>query len=295
MKKVFGNKKAIIIFMTPAVIMYTLFVIYPIIMSIYYSLLDGTPNVNAIFIGIDNYTRLIGNDDFINSLRVTMQYMIFVAGGWIIFGLLVALLLNYGVRKYSHILRTIIYMPVVIPGVGAAAMFSKIFEMEPHYGLLNSLLNRVGLEAWIQPWAGQSSTVMWTVISADMWRGMGYYAIIFFAGLINIPKELEEAAKIDGANFFQLMRRVVLPLLRPVTIMACVLAVNNALRVYDLPRVLTNGGPGRASQTLSLLMTNEAFTRWNFGYGSTIAVVILILTIICTQTIVKLDKKEVTQ
>lgn len=289
--KILRNRQAIIVFTLPALAVYTIFVFYPMCRSIYFTFFKGTPNVNFQWVGFQNYIKLVQDSNFLGSFTVTIQYFIVVAGGWVLFGLLAALLFAYGMKRGVNVARTIIYLPVVIPTVGVAAMFSKIFEIEPYYGLLNSLLAAVGLENLVRAWTGLSSTALWTICIADMWRGLGYYAILFYAGLINIPRELEEAARIDGANIFQMIWKIVLPILKPVTIMATVLAVNNALRVYDMPTILTRGGPGRSTQTLSLLMYKEAFTKMEYGYGSTIAVIILIITLVFTQSIAVMDRK----
>ncbi len=292
MDRVLKSKTAVAVFMLPAFLAYTVIIFYPMCKSIYFTFFEGTPYVSFEFVGFRNYLKLLGDREFINSFVITMKYFIAVAGGWVVLGLIAALLFTYGMKRFVNLARTIIYLPVVIPGVAAAAMFSKIFEIEPHYGLFNSLLSAVGLESLVKAWTGLSSTAIWTICAADMWRGLGYYAIIYYAGLISVPRELEEAAKIDGAGILQTIWRVVLPILRPVTIMSAVLAINNALRVYDMPVILTHGGPGQATQTLSLYMYKVAFTRWEYGYGSTIAVVMLIMILLATQAVAALDKKE---
>jgi raffinose/stachyose/melibiose transport system permease protein len=202
--------------------------------------------------------------------------------------------MKYGIShlRYTSMVRTIVYLPVVIPSVAAAALFSKIYEITPQYGLLNSLLTLVGLDSMVEPWLGLSRTALWAVCFAEMWKGIGYYAIIFYAGLLNVPQELEEAARIDGAGLYQIIKDVVMPIIRPVNIMCVVLTIMNALRVYDMPRVLTKGGPGYATTTLSIYMYKIAFKQWEYGYGSTIAIVALLLTLIFTQLVILLDNRR---
>ncbi len=124
----------------------------------------------------------------------------------------------YGMKRFNNVARTILYMPVVIPAVGVAAMFSKIYEIEPNYGLINSVLALLNLNEYAKAWAGLSTTALGAICVADIWRAIGYYMVIFYAGLANIPKELEEAAKIDGANFWQRIRHIIMPILSPVTL-----------------------------------------------------------------------------
>lgn len=293
MEKVLRNKKAILFFVLPGLLVYTCFVFYPMCQSIYFTFFEGTPHVKFEFVGLSNYKKLFTDTNFINSFKVTMQYLLVTGTGWIVLGYGTAFLLRYGLKhKYSNAARTIVYLPVVIPGVAAAALWAKIFEISPQYGLLNSLLSAVGLESLVKPWIGTSATAMWAVCAAEIWKGIGYYAIIFYAGLLDIPKDLEEAASIDGASKWQVIRHIVFPLMRPVMIMCVVLAITNSLRVYDMPQVLTKGGPGYATTVLSMYMYKVAFKQWKYGYGSTIAVVTLLLTFVFTSIVKIWDRKE---
>lgn len=293
MDKVLHNKKAIAVFVLPGFLAYSIFVFYPMIQSVLFTFFEGTPNVKFEFVGLQNYIRLFGDKDFLNSFSVTMKYMLLTGTGWLVVGFIAAVLLRYGITsRYVNAARTIVYLPVVIPGVAAAALFSKIYEITPQYGLLNSVLAAIGLESLVKPWLGLSSTALWAVCIAEMWKGIGYYAIIFYAGLLNVPQELEEAARIDGAGSWQVIKSVVMPIMRPVNIMCAVLAIMHALRVYDMPRILTKGGPGYSTTALSLYMYKIAFKQWEYGYGSTIAIVALALTLIFTQLVMRLDKRK---
>ena len=292
MEKILRDWKAILVFTIPALLAYTIFVFYPMCQSIYFTFFEGTPNVDFEFVGLQNYAKLFEDVNFHESFLITMQYFFVTGGGWIIFGLIVALMLRYGLQHFANFSRTVVYLPAVLPGVAAAALFSKVLEVSPTYGLVNSLLDLVGLDSLIRGWTGDSATAMWMVCLVDLWKGIGYYAIIFYAGLINVPTDIEEAARIDGAGRLTVIWRIVLPLLKPVTIMCVVLAIMNSLKVYDMPLVLTDGGPGRATTVLSIYMYKTAFTNWQYGYGSTIAVVMLALTLVLTQIVMRLDRKE---
>lgn len=290
MKKVLSDKKAVCVFVLPTLLMYLLVIFVPMCRSIWFTFFEGTPNVNMEWVGIQNYLRLFSDPEFLASFSTTIRYLVVVALGWIVLGLATALLLAYGLSKAQiDIARTILYMPVIIPSVAVAGIFSKIFAVSPNYGLINSLLDALGLDRFVQAWTGQSSTALTTVCVADLWRGFGYYTILFYAGWLNVPHDLEEAARIDGCGTFRTIHHIVMPTIRPVTIMCIVLAVMNALRVYDMPEVLTGGGPGRATQTLSIYMYKVAFANWKYGYGSTLAIVMLMLSMGLTQLLSALD------
>ena len=293
MDRVLRNKKAIAFFVLPGLLAYTIFVFYPMIESVWFTFFEGTPHVKFEFVGLRNYAKLFTDKNFINSFKVTMQYLLVTGTGWILLGFFAALLLRYGTTKrFVNTARTIVYLPVVIPGVAAAALWAKIYEISPQYGLLNSILAAIGLESKVMPWIGHSSTAMWAVCAAELWKGIGYYAIIFYAGLIDVPSELEGAARIDGANALQVIRHIVIPIIRPVIIMCIVLAIMHSLRVYDMPKILTKGGPGYATTTLSIYMYKVAFKQWKYGYGSTVAIVALLLTLVFTSIVNLFDKKE---
>jgi raffinose/stachyose/melibiose transport system permease protein len=292
MNKVLQDKKAICFFVLPALLVYLTILVYPMITSIVYTFFEGTPNVNMKFVGLTNYKKLFSDREFLNSIIVTGKYFLVTAAGWVILGLLTALMLAYGIRSKRgvDIARTVIYTPVILPGVAVAIMWRKILEITPNYGLLNSLLSLIGAENYVQAWIGQSSTAIWCVAFTALWAGFGYYTILFYAGWLNVPKELEESAKIDGCNTLQTIRHIALPIMKPVTVMCIVLSVMYSLRVYDLPSVMTNGGPGRSTQVLSFYMYKVAFENWKYGYGSTLAVVILLLSMFCTQMLSLLDR-----
>lgn len=292
MNTILRDKKAVCFFVLPALLIYLVILVYPMITSVVYTFFEGTPNVNMKFVGLTNYKKLFSDREFISSIVITGKYFLVTAAGWVILGLATALMLAYGIRSKRgvDIARTVIYVPVILPGVAVAIMWRKILEITPNYGLLNSLLKMIGMEEHVQAWVGQSSTAIWFVALAALWAGYGYYTILFYAGWLNVPKELEEAALIDGCNTLQSIRYVALPIMKPVTVMCIVLSVMYSLRVYDLPAVMTNGGPGRSTQVLSFYMYKVAFENWKYGYGSTLAVVILLLSMICTQTLSLLDR-----
>src|SRR5439155_25989664 len=176
------------------------------------------------------------------------------------------------------VIRTLVFFPVVLPTVAVAQMFSKIFEIAPQYGLVNSLLGLLHLSGSVQPWLGRGGTAFWVIVIMDVWRSMGFYAVLLFAGLVDVPGELLEAARIDGASTPRLVRHIVLPLLTPILFTAVIFSINGTLKVFDTILALTRGGPGQTTTPLTLYMYNTAFSNGEYGYGSTVAVSLTMLS-----------------
>jgi raffinose/stachyose/melibiose transport system permease protein len=213
---------------------------------------------------------------FLGSLAMNLKYVAVVVAGQVGFGLLLSLLFMFGIRKYKTIVRTLVFFPVVLPVMAVGQLFSKMFEITPQNGLVNSLLEFAGLPGLVQPWLGQPGTALAVLCLMDVWTAMGFYAIIFYAALMNIPNELIEAAYIDGANGVKMVRRIILPLLKPITITCLVFSFTGTLKVFESPLALTRGGPGTATQSLSMYMYDSSFLFSQYGYGSAIAVFILL-------------------
>lgn len=292
MNKVLGNKKAISLFVVPALIVYTIIVMVPVIWSLYYSFFSGSPGLQWEFAGFDNYARLFRDKNFLNALTVNCKYVLVVTVGQVGMGLLLSLMFKFWLRRCKTIVRTLVFFPVVLPTVAVGQLFAKIYEIQPNYGLLNSILDAIGLHDLVQPWIGQASTALGCLSVMDIWVSVGFYAVIFYGGLIDIPDDIIEAAKVDGCSSWQMFKNIIFPLLRPITITCLVFAFAGTVKVFESAIALTNGGPGSATTTLSMYMYNVAFEYRNYGYGSAIAIVIFLICIIGTRIIRFFDVKE---
>ena len=292
MKKVLGNKKAIALFVGPGLVLYVGLVIIPVIWSLFYSLYSGTPGLNWKFSGFSNYQKLFLDSKFKASLIVTLKYIAMTMMGQVVIGLALALLYRFWLKKFKNLIRTITFFPVVLPIVAVGQLFRKIYEIQPNYGLLNSLLDSIGLKDMVQAWIGQASTALGCLSVMDIWVSIGFYAVIFYGGLLDISDDVIEAAKIDGANSWKLFRCVLFPLLRPITITCLVFSFAGTVKMFESAISLTNGGPGNATTSLSMYMYNVAFEFHNYGYGSAIAIVIFLICILGTQIIKRFDVKE---
>ncbi len=195
----------------------------------------------------------------------------------IIVGLCLALALSK-VRKGASLLKAGFYLPITISLVAVSLMWAWIYN--PQFGLINSVLRKLGLEFMVRTWLGDPSTVLYSVIIAGLWVHLPLITIIFLVGLTNIPPEVIEAAKIDGASSMQLTRYMTIPLLEPAFVIAFCITVVASLRSFDVVYVMTQGGPANSSNVLSIFMFQEAFKDYRYGYGASIAVILTLLTFV---------------
>lgn len=292
MKKVLGNKKAIALFVVPALVLYSIIVILPVLWSFYYSLYSGSPGLKWEFAGLKNYLNLFQDKNFRSALTVNLKYIAVVMVGQVGLGLCLALMFHFWLRKFKSVVRTLVFFPVVLPTVAVGQLFSKIYEIQPNYGLLNSILANLGLENLVQPWIGQASTALGALCVMDIWVAMGFYSVIFYGALLDVPGDIIEAARIDGCSGWNLFKRVLAPLLRPIIITALVFSFSGTVKMFESALALTNGGPGNATKSLSMYMYNVSFSYSKVGYGSVIAVFIFLLCIFGSFIINLFDKKE---
>lgn len=292
MKKVLANKKAIALFVIPALVLYSIIVMLPVLWSFYYSLYSGSPGLKWEFAGLKNYIKLFSDKNFLQSLSVNLRYIAFVMLGQVGLGLLLALMFNFWLTKFKSLVRTLVFFPVVLPTVAVGQLFAKIYEIQPNYGLLNSLLSGIGLQSLVQPWIGQERTALASLIAMDVWVAMGFYSVIFYGALLDIPSDVIEAGRIDGCGGFQLFRHILAPLLRPMIITSLTFSFTGTVKMFESALALTNGGPGTATRSLSMYMYSVSFTYNKVGYGSVIAIFIFLMCVVGSFIIGRFDKKE---
>lgn len=292
MRKVLENKTAIAVFVVPAFIIYSVIVILPVLWSLYYSFYAGSPGLKWEFCGFDNFFRLFADSNFKAALEVNLKYISVVTIGQVGMGLLLALLFYFWLKRFKNVIRTLVFFPVVLPTVAVGQLFQKIYEIQPNYGLLNSLLDNLGLSELVQPWIGQASTALGSLCVMDVWVAMGFYAVIFYGALLDIPGDVIEAAKIDGASGIPLFRYILAPLLRTMIITCMIFSFSGTVKMFESATALTNGGPGAATRSLSMYMYNVSFTYNKVGYGSVVALFIFLLCVAGSSIIRKFDVKE---
>jgi raffinose/stachyose/melibiose transport system permease protein len=277
------NPLAVAILVSPALILYGIFFIVPVLQSMYYSLLNWNIVGAPEFSGLNNFVRLFTSDRvFLTSFRNTI---FLVAIAWIAqqpMAILLAWILSRGVPG-ARFFKTVFFLPVVISSVAIGLLWSFVYH--PDFGLVNSALRMVGLGHAARPWLGLPGTVLPAIGVAIGRQYVGYHMVLIFAGMQGIPSSVYDAVKIDGASEWQTFSRVPLPLIRPVLNVSAVLVVTGSIRVFDLIYVMTQGGPNNASEVLASYMFRRAFTNLNAGYGSAIAVSMVALSLVLTMIV----------
>ncbi|MGN0243753.1 MAG: carbohydrate ABC transporter permease [Lachnospiraceae bacterium] len=265
-------------FLAPAFILFTMFVIVPTIASLYYSLTswDGvSPDVK--FIGLRNFREILTSARFHNALKNTLILTVFISLLENFFALVLALLVDH-VFRCKNLFRSIFYIPVLLSGVVSGFIWKIIYNY--NFGVINSVLDAIGKGEWKQDWIGNPSLALLMVGVVLIWKGAGYYMIIYLASLQGVPTDIIEAAKIDGANAFQVFRRITMPLISGAFTINFTLSLINGLKVFDQISVMTDGGPGFATETMVYLLYKVGFGEGRQGYGTAVGVLLLIIIII---------------
>ncbi|GLC80287.1 carbohydrate ABC transporter permease [Lacrimispora brassicae] len=274
MNRVLSNKKAVLIFLFPALFLFFIIIVVPIFMSVFYSLTEWDGIGKQIFTGLDNYKELFHNngDGF---WRAVKNSLIFAVGSVFIqlpISLVLALLLARGVKGERFYVR-VYFIPVLISTVVIGQLWLKIYN--PQYGLLNTILNSIGLGRFAGNWLGDTKKVIFAVIVPVLWQYIGYHMLLMYASVRSISEEVFEAARIDGANGIQMAFWITIPLMKPILKVCATFAVVGSLKNFDLVYVMTGGGPAGASQLPSTLMVETIFSRNMYGYGSSMAIFII--------------------
>lgn len=264
--------------MLPALV-FLLFVYIPIFENVFLSLFQWSSfSPEKTFIGLKNYVELFRDPVFYQALTNNVLYAVISIVCQVFGGLILAAVLEDKlVRKWSPFFRTVFFLPVVISMTVIALLFDFIYN--PETGLLNQLLQAVGLDQLTRAWLGDDSTAMLSVIFVSQWQSVGYIAMLYIVSIQKIPDELYEAARLDGAGKIQQFFHITIPQTKEMSFVAVVMTLTGAFTVFNEPYILTGGGPGNASEVLSTFLYKSAFTKDMMGYASAIATVVLIITL----------------
>ncbi|WP_339245667.1 sugar ABC transporter permease [Bacillus sp. FSL R5-0523] len=272
------NKIIPYLFLVPALV-FLLFVYIPIFENVFLSLFQWSSfSPKKTFIGLKNYVELFHDPVFYQALTNNVLYAVISIVCQVFGGLILAAVLEDKlVRKWSPFFRTVFFLPVVISMTVIALLFDFIYN--PETGLLNQLLQAIGLDQLTRAWLGDDSTAMLSVIFVSQWQSIGYIAMLYIVSIQKIPDELYEAARLDGAGKIQQFFHITVPQTKEMSFVAVVMTLTGAFTVFNEPYILTGGGPGNASEVLSTFLYKSAFTKDMMGYASAIATVVLIITL----------------
>jgi raffinose/stachyose/melibiose transport system permease protein len=267
----------IALFVLPALVLYAIFVLLPIVQAMQYSLYKWnglTPLTD--FVGLENYATAVNSRSFTISVGNNLLILFLSLFIQIPFSLALAVLLN---RRFPGraMFRVLFFLPYVLSEAVTGIVFSLLLQPD---SVLDSTLTNAGLESLVQDWLGDSTLVMITLFVIITWKYFGFHMIIMLAGLQGIPRELEEAAFIDGADRRTAFRYVTLPLLGPTIRVSIFLSMIGALQLFDLVWVMTGGGPVNASSTMAIAMFKAGFRSHEFGYGSALAVILFLFCLV---------------
>lgn len=267
------------LFLLPTILGLLVFVVGPMFISFGLSLYKWNIFKPPEFIGLANFDRLINDARVFISFRNTFLLVI----GTIVILEVLAMALAMAVRKvasraFATLLRTSYFLPVLMSGAAVAVTLGYLFHKE--FGVINYYLGFLGIDNI--PWLNSSSVVLWSIILTTVWRNVGFTFIIYLGGVSNIPQEVLDAADVDGAKGWRRLWHVTLPLLSPTILFATVTDAIKMLQFFDEPFIMTRGGPGDSSRTVVMIMYETAFQNQEFGYGSTIAIILFTVIMIVT-------------
>jgi raffinose/stachyose/melibiose transport system permease protein len=279
-----------ILFVAPGLLIYLAFMIYPFLNTIYLSFTnwDGI-TANKDWVGLSNYARIFGEEA---ALKAFVNNIIWVVLGTIspvVLGLFEALLVWSGARA-SILFRTLFFLPFVLPLVVVGIVWQWIYH--PLFGIVNTVLDSVGLEGLSRGWLADPHTVLYAVLIAAIWGQTGFCFLILHASLQNVDMSIVEAAMLDGANWFQRAWNVIIPQIAPQLTMVTAVTLIGGFAVFDIIYVMTRGGPGNASEVLATYTVKTAFEQNLAGYGSALAMLMTILSLVSAVAFVRLRERQ---
>lgn len=290
-----AEKLNLLVFLLPTLFFVIVFIAFPVVFSGFLSLTEFNYAEDAVpkFIGLAGYWERLIKDtffhtDLVNQMKFGISYFTIT----FIVSLLVAILINE-LNQGVQIFQVIFYLPMIIPLSLVGITFAWI--LSPDVGIFNQLLRSIGLKKFAINWYGYPGTALYALVVARSWKMIGFTLIIFLAGLQGISRSLREAARVDGANFFQEIFFVVIPNLKPYMLVSGIWILINSLKVFDLPQVVTQGGPGIATLTLYLYSWKLAFERLDMGEASQVAYITSAIILILAWVLNRVFKPETAQ
>lgn len=266
------------LFILPSILLLGVFIYFPLLQNFYNSFYDFTVfSQEKVYTGFANFKYLLEDKVVIAGLMNNVKYAVISVVFQVFFALILATILEDRLfRKVAPALRIIYFMPVMISISVIALLFGFIYN--PQMGLLNSFLEAIGLGSVALPWLGNATTSIYAVIAMSQWQSIGFITMLFIVAIQKIPQELYEAADIDGAGKVRKFFNITIPQVKEAMFVNILITITGSMLVFNEPYILTNGGPGFSSTTLSVHMYQQGFVKDNMGYASAVATLIFILT-----------------
>jgi len=255
-------------FITPALLVIFCLIGYPFLLSIYLSLCEAMVGQPLRFAGFENFRYLLRSDIFLQTLKNSLVYTFSAVVLKVVFGLGLALLLNSGIR-FQKFFRGAILLPWVIPDT--LSTLGWVWMFDPLYSVINWVLTHLGLVQKGIPWLSNPYWAMASIVLVNVWRGLPFFAITFFAGLVSVPRELYQAAKVDGAGRFRIFFYITLPLLKPLLLIVILFSTISTISDFNIVYILTKGGPMNMTHVLSTLAFRVGLAGGNLGQGAAIS------------------------
>jgi alpha-glucoside transport system permease protein len=265
----------VLAFLAPALLLILIFLVYPVISTLRMSVDRGLGGEFSRFVGLDNYVTLLQTPSFVGSIINNILWIIFYTGFVILFGLIIAVV---AMRvRYEATIKAVVFLPMAIAATALGVIWGFVYALDPQVGLLNAILGIVHIGP--VSWLGDPGFVNAALIAVGIWGSTGFATVILSAALKGIPTEILEAARTDGANEFQIFWRIIVPMVSlPISVLAVTLIVN-VIKLFDIPYVMTQGGPGDASRVIAFEMYKQDFSAGQYGKAAAVAVVMLIILI----------------
>lgn len=270
------DRRVAMLFIAPVLIGFAVFYLYPTIRGVWWSFTDYSLLGDANFVGLDNYAEVVMDGEFWNSMAVTLYYVIFNVVSQTVLALLLAALMHRLTR--SVVLRTTLLLPWLVPNVTVGLIW--LWLLDTNLGFVNHVITAMGLPAvgfFTNPALGIP-----TISIVNTWAFVGYTALLFYAGMLQIPNDIYEAASIDGAGEWRLFTRVTLPLLRPIMALVLVVSLIGSFQIFDTVAVTTKGGPVNATRVIYYYIYQQAFNYFHMGYAATMAIILVLILGILT-------------
>ncbi|MFC5407094.1 carbohydrate ABC transporter permease [Cohnella soli] len=270
---------AIIVFTVPTLLFFSLIVVYPIMQTFYRSFFDWDGLSPATFIGFDNFTRLLDDDDFWVSLKNGLIFAFVLVIYQMLLGTVLAISMSNKKLRGRKFFKTAYFVPVVLSGVVVSQLWIAIYNSDG--GLINSIFAALGF-GYQQGWLSDQHASIWAVSFSNAWHYLGIHIVLIYAAIKSIPEQLYEAAKIDGASFWRSHWKITIPLLSETYKFCLIIAITGGLNAFQDMYVMTNGGPGNITYTFTFMMYKAAFRSGEYGYGSAAATVLVLECLLFT-------------